>query len=320
AAVRGCRGRLDRARAQAAQAARQADDAWRALESARDRLLRLAAHVEAPPPVDRADLHQAWTDLIAWRNQAGTATRAVLDETEVALADLERQREQDQDRLAARLAEHGVAVPGRPDPDQVGAAVAAALARAETTLERVREDRAQAARLDEQIAERDQQTKVAHELTLRLRANAFERWLCAEALAVLVATASDTLHELSDGQYELALSDKSDIEVIDHAEAGMRRSARTLSGGETFQAALALALALSGTVARGLDSIFLDEGFGTLDPATLDTVATTLERLASGQERMVGVVTHVPALAERVPVRFAVSRDTTGSHLRRVLS
>lgn len=98
---------------------------------------------------------------------------------------------------------------------------------------------------------KEHEAKVAHELALRLRANAFERWLCAEALAVLVASASETLRELSDGQYELALSDKTgDIEVIDFGEAGMRRSARTLSGGETFQAALALALALSGAVAR----------------------------------------------------------------------
>src|SRR5207302_5489088 len=100
--------------------------------------------------------------------------------------------------------------------------------------------------------------------------------------------------DLSDGQYELALSAKSEIEVIDYAEAAMRRSARTLSGGETFQAALALALALSdqvaglaATAARSLDSIFLDEGFGTLDPATLDTVAATLEHLAVGGDRMV---------------------------------
>ena len=85
---------------------------------------------------------------------------------------------------------------------------------------------------------------------------------------------------------------------------------RTLSGGETFQASLALALALSAQMsalaaagAARLDSIFLDEGFGTLDPETLEVVATTLETLAQGQ-RMVGVITHVAALAERVPVRF----------------
>ncbi|MEV0587182.1 SMC family ATPase [Nonomuraea sp. NPDC050310] len=315
-AARACRTALDEARRTAAEVSRRAEQAWAALGEARDRLMVLGLDEEAAPPVDRTDLHAAWGELIAWRNRIGTAARARADETEQRLAELAAQRAEQAGRISARLAEHGVAAGDR--PDEFAAAVATALARAESTLERVREDLARIAELERVIAEKDREAEVAHELALRLRANAFERWLCAEALAVLVATASETLRELSDGQYELELGDRSEIEVIDHAEAGLRRSARTLSGGETFQAALALALALSGTVARGLDSIFLDEGFGTLDPATLDTVAATLERLAAGQERMVGVVTHVQALADRVPVRFAVSRDATGSHLRRV--
>ncbi|MFI6479233.1 AAA family ATPase [Nonomuraea sp. NPDC050663] len=315
-AARACRAELEELRKAAALVSRRAEEAWAALGTARDKLMVLGLGDEAAPPVDRADLHAAWQDLITWRNRVGTAARARADETEQSLSALAELREQQVKHLRARLDEH--AVPAAGHPDQLAAAVATALARAEGLLERLREDLAKITELDRMIADKEREAGVAHELALRLRANAFERWLCAEALAVLVATASETLRELSDGQYELELGDKSEIEVIDHAEAGMRRSARTLSGGETFQAALALALALSGTVARGLDSIFLDEGFGTLDPATLDTVAATLERLAAGQERMVGVVTHVQALADRVPVRFAVNRDTTGSHLRRI--
>ena len=97
------------------------------------------------------------------------------------------------------------------------------------------------------------------------------------------------------------------------------RGVRTLSGGETFQASLALALALSeqlaglSTASASLESIMLDEGFGTLDAGTLDTVAATLENLAARGDRMVGVVTHVAALAERIPVRFEVSRDARGA-------
>jgi exonuclease SbcC len=118
--------------------------------------------------------------------------------------------------------------------------------------------------------------------------------------------------------------DGRDFSVVDHADAGSRRPVRTLSGGETFQASLALALALSsqlaGLAAAGparLDTIILDEGFGTLDEATLDVVATTLEGLTAGGDRVVGVVTHVGALAERVPVRFAVRRGAAGSTLTR---
>jgi exonuclease SbcC len=68
---------------------------------------------------------------------------------------------------------------------------------------------------------------------------------------------------------------------------------------------------------RDLNSMFLDEGFGTLDEDTLETVATTLERLASDSDRMVGIITHVAALAERVPVRFIVSRSGASSVLRK---
>ena len=77
---------------------------------------------------------------------------------------------------------------------------------------------------------------------------------------------------------------------------------------------------MSGLAAQGaarLESIFLDEGFGTLDEANLETVASTLENLASHGDRMVGVITHVPALAERVPVRFVVSRDQRTSSIAR---
>ncbi|MGP3911063.1 AAA family ATPase [Nonomuraea sp. 10N515B] len=317
-AVRAARGRLDRARSAAEQVERQADSAWRTLESARDRLLVSGVQDDPPPPLVREDLHRAWSELLGWRDRAAQAARAALAAHDEELVQVGERLAADRRRLGERLAEHGVVAPREASPDQLGAAVAGTAARAESALDRLKEDRKRAADLENQVAMKEHEAKVAHELALRLRANAFERWLCAEALAVLVASASETLRELSDGQYELALSDKTgDIEVIDFGEAGMRRSARTLSGGETFQAALALALALSGAVARGLDSIFLDEGFGTLDPATLDIVATTLERLAAGQDRMIGVVTHVPALADRVPVRFEVRRDAKGSHVRK---
>ena len=140
---------------------------------------------------------------------------------------------------------------------------------------------------------------------------------------ILVVDASATLSELSGGQYELA-HDKGEFLIVDHSDADSRRPVKTLSGGETFQASLALALALSehlsSLAAAGtarLDSIFLDEGFGSLDEATLDVVAATLENLAGKGDRMVGIVTHVRALAERVPLRFTVSRTGATATVRR---
>ncbi|GAA4549758.1 SMC family ATPase [Pseudonocardia xishanensis] len=157
----------------------------------------------------------------------------------------------------------------------------------------------------------------------RLRSNHFPRWLVASALDVLVADASESLRELSGGQFELTHAD-GDFLVVDHADADARRPVKTLSGGETFQASLALALALSsqlaGLAAEGaprLESILLDEGFGTLDESSLETVAGTLENLATRGDRMVGVITHVPALAERIPVRFSVARDQRTSTIVR---
>jgi exonuclease SbcC len=120
------------------------------------------------------------------------------------------------------------------------------------------------------------------------------------------------------------MSENGEFEVVDHANAGERRFIRTLSGGETFLAALSLALALAeilGGMAKEragrLEAIFLDEGFGTLDPETLDVVATAMEELAAGG-RMVGLVTHVPELAARIPTRFEVRKGPRGSTVERV--
>jgi exonuclease SbcC len=168
------------------------------------------------------------------------------------------------------------------------------------------------------------QAQVAGLLAQLLRSDGFRAWLLEGALASLVADASEILFEMSAGQFELRTNGK-DLEVIDHNDADSARPVRTLSGGETFQASLALALALSRQIATlaasgsaKLESIFLDEGFGTLDDTSLDVVAETLETLASSGERMVGVITHVRALAERIPAQFQVTRTGARSTITRV--
>ena len=93
------------------------------------------------------------------------------------------------------------------------------------------------------------------------------------------------------------------------------RQVRTLSGGESFLASLALALALSEELSRGkLEALFLDEGFGTLDPEALELVAGILESLPT-RGRLVGVVTHVEPLAERFPARLRVRKHPWGSRV-----
>lgn len=207
---------------------------------------------------------------------------------------------------------------------QAPAALAAHREGARRDLADLHARRDEAQGLAKDVTRLKQQRDVADKLGLLLRSDGFERWLCASALDSLVIEASETLLRLSGGQYELDRGERNELFVIDHNDAATRRPVNTLSGGETFQASLSLALALSRQVVglsagrRSLDSMFLDEGFGTLDESTLDVVASTLEQLAGDTDRVVGVVTHVPALAERIPVQFAVTRNGASSAVRRL--
>nr|QLK00044.1 SMC family ATPase [Micromonospora carbonacea] len=286
--------------------------AWRDFDATRDGLARFG-----PPAADRDDVAAAWAALAGWADGEAARRRADRSGLAEAVAGAEAAEAAVQERIAGVFAAAGLAA----GDDPVRAATVA-VERAEAAHRRLVERRAQAAELREQRAGHERQARVARALAGHLRANNFERWLLAEALDLLVDGASGILRELSGGQYDL-VHDKGEFFVVDHHDAGLRRGVRTLSGGETFQASLALALALSeqlagmSTTAATLESIVLDEGFGTLDTATLDTVAATLESLAARGDRMVGVVTHVPALAERIPVRFEVSKDARTARVLR---
>ncbi|HEV7654048.1 MAG TPA: SMC family ATPase [Mycobacteriales bacterium] len=289
------------------------------LDAARDPLVALGA-----PPPERADLAADWLALADWALAAAEQRDAQVvaaGQGRAAIAATLADREA---ALRAELTGHGVEIdPRRPLAEAAEPAVVAAEGRARGTAARIAERRAEAGALRETVRAAEEDAAVAKLLGQLLRADGFERWLLTSALDVLVADASATLLELSGGQFELT-HDGKDFEVVDHADADSRRPVRTLSGGETFQASLALALALSAQLAglavggtARLDTIVLDEGFGTLDESTLDVVASTLESLTAGGDRMVGVVTHVGALAERVPVRFAVTRTAAGSSVER---
>ncbi len=298
----------------------RAESAARArLSAARDPVVGLGA-----PALDRAGdgLLAAWTALASWagrelaaRDQAIAAAQTRAQSARAGAAEMTGQ-------LHADLAASGIQLAPAQVAAGAAAAVAAAIERARAATVRIAERREQAAGLAARRDEAAQDQQVARMLGDLLRSDRFPRWLVTAAVDDLVADASAKLAGLSGGQFDLTHTD-GDFYVIDHADADSRRSVRTLSGGETFQASLALALALSSQMsslaaagAARLDSIFLDEGFGTLDPETLEVVASTLETLAQGQ-RMVGVITHVAALAERVPVRFLVSRDARTSSVTR---
>ncbi len=311
--------RQRRAAAEAAYAKLEAAEraARAGFSAARDRVVALGA----PAPGDRGLLGD-WTELVTWASGqardreelAGAAAREA-DAARAGIGELTGQ-------LSADLATAGLDLAPEAVAASADSAVSRALASAQAAASRVAERRGQAADLAAKQRDAAEQQQVAHLLGNLLQARQFPQWLVSEALDDLVTAASRNLAALSSGQFDLT-HDKGELFVIDHADADSRRSVRTLSGGETFQASLALALALSSQIsalaAAGtarLDSIFLDEGFGTLDPETLDVVASTLEALAEG-DRMVGVVTHVGALAERVPVRFRVAKNARTSTITR---
>ncbi|NBE85007.1 AAA family ATPase [Micromonospora rubida] len=310
--VRGGRDAARRARAALEAAEERLRAAWRDFDATRDGLARFG-----PPAADRDDVAGAWTTLTGWADAEALRRRADRVGLAEAVAGAEAAAAAVEERIGGVFAAAGLAA----GDDPVRAATVA-VERAEAAHRRLVERREQAAELRGQRAGHEQQARVARALAGHLRANNFERWLLAEALDLLVDGASGILRELSGGQYDL-VHDKGEFFVIDHHDAGLRRGVRTLSGGETFQASLALALALSeqlagmSTTAASLESIVLDEGFGTLDAATLDTVAATLESLAARGDRMVGVVTHVPALAERIPVRYEVRKDARSARVER---
>ena len=298
---------------------REVRAAWSTLERVRDPLVALGA-----PTLDRDDLTAAWTALVSWAAGAAAARETALSDAHERLARVRGRLAAAEDRLAGVLAVHEVNLDtGRPLTETAEPAVAVALEEARQVVRRLVERREQAAKLDLRRQEAEQVHQVAKTLGHLLRADGFPRWLVATALDILVTDASETLAELSGGQFGL-IHDDGNFFVVDHADADSRRPVKTLSGGETFQASLALALALSAQLptmaaagAVQLESIFLDEGFGTLDETTLETVAVTLEELAARKDKMVGIVTHSSALAERVPTRFTVHRDRRTSSVRR---
>jgi len=203
-------------------------------------------------------------------------------------------------------------------------AVADALAAAQAERQRIDAAIAQAEQLRATAQAHREAAAVAKMLGQHLSARGFEQWLLDEALTRLAQGASEILKELSAGQYSLALDGQRNFGVVDHRNADEQRPARTLSGGETFLASLALALSLADHLLQlsvaaepRLESIFLDEGFGSLDPETLDVVAAAIEELGA-RGRTVGLVTHVRDLAERMPVRFEVRKGLSGSTVERV--
>ena len=189
----------------------------------------------------------------------------------------------------------------------------------EQDLKRIEEQIKRSAEIRLEMEQRRAEAAVARELGQSLHGDRFIAFIQQEAYHRLAQDGSVHLRTLSSDRYSFDV-DEDEFVVLDHWNADEPRPVTTLSGGESFLASLALALALAeglsglspGRGRYALESLFLDEGFGTLDAETLDVVLQGIENLST-TERLVGIVSHIPELADRLPSRINVRKTVTGS-------
>ena len=155
----------------------------------------------------------------------------------------------------------------------------------------------------------------------------FDTWILSAFLHEVTVFANKRLERMSEGRYRLAVSEDPgagnayrglDLEIAD-AYTGKRRPSATLSGGETFMASISLALGLADSIqARAggirIDSMFIDEGFGSLDEKALENAVNILDEIRGN--RMVGIISHVGELQSRIPQKIEVIKTGTGSSIR----
>ncbi|NYE19112.1 AAA family ATPase [Microbacterium immunditiarum] len=294
----------------------------------------LETRVAASEFADEAEAEAALLD---------SATRTALSERvrshDIALmTETERVRD-----LEAELGDEADAAP---DLDGAGSARDRALAEERAAVEAAARAAQTARRLDDLVhraveaqdgvaelaAECEAVSRLANTVAGRppnTRRMTLESFVLAAELEEIVEAANLRLGEMSSGRYRLQHSDARaarnvasglGLEIID-AHTGQARPAQSLSGGETFLASLALALGLAEVVtARAggvrLDTLFIDEGFGSLDEATLDLAMRTLDELRQGG-RTVGLISHVAAMKEQLPAQLVVEATAQGPSLVR---
>jgi len=183
----------------------------------------------------------------------------------------------------------------------------------------------------EQNKERQKAIKDA-QLQLELLEKAAKNWLILDAyigdatgnkfakfaqnlnLSYLISFANNRLKSLTD-RYLLTNNDQDgDFRIIDLYQGSTIRSVKTLSGGESFLVSLALALSLSDLASRNvkLESLFIDEGFGTLDAETLELSIVTLEKLQAESNRTIGIISHIDSLKERINTQIQIEKNNIG--------
>ena len=177
---------------------------------------------------------------------------------------------------------------------------------------------------EEKLRTADTESRLAADLH-KLLGSEFTDFLSQEAVEALMRDATLHLQRLTHGRYSFNIAYKRraiELLIIDHEDNKRERPTHSLSGGETFLASLAIALALSqgfrelatGKAARtSTECLILDEGFGTLDREGVQLVTETLQELRGEEGRMVGIITHVEEVAAAMPMRIEVRKGNRSS-------
>ena len=188
-------------------------------------------------------------------------------------------------------------------------------------LEKLNKEHEEWMRLDGERQALSHRRSLLKTLQAVFKGNAFVEFIAQEQLSNVSRDASERLKQLTNQRYALEVDTEGGFIMRDDANGGVRRPVSSLSGGETFLTALALALALSTQIQlRGespLEFFFLDEGFGTLDANLLETVMNTLEKLHL-QNLTIGIISHVPELKNRLARRLVVTPADAGGAGSRV--
>lgn len=300
---RKARERLETARKEIAESQLASEQAKEQLDSLRVRVLELATRLgmdSLTVGTDPEELRAAMGDVRSQWGDQRAAARASAEEATAARAVAAAS-------LQELFAENEIVGSFSEDMSRT-AAEAAVLDRdiqeATTRLEAIDAVRTERAALELRATA---YSRVAVDLT----DSRFVRYLLDDERSRLAELGSEHFASLSGGRYRF--SDDGAFQIVDLTAADAVRAAESLSGGETFLASLGLALALAEMVAREgsrLDSFFLDEGFGSLDPEHLDLAMEGIERLvASSDSRFVAVVSHVPEMRQRIEDLIRLDRD-----------
>ncbi|WP_293125790.1 SMC family ATPase [Microcoleus sp. bin38.metabat.b11b12b14.051] len=290
-----------------------------------------AGEVFAQAQAHKQQLNQDWlakltaADFTEETFLAAVATVSEQSQWESAIRSVRESKIQ----LETRAKDLADAIAGRTTDEDTLAQVRSAKQTAQDKLKQANNNRAellvwiqvaaqtleQAERLSQQITNFTEQEQTYHTLAQNLKSNEFQSYILEHLEAELVGSATLILQELTENRYKLK-NQEGEYWVTDNWNGGEARRVRTLSGGETFATSLSMALALSEKLSQGaqLGSLFLDEGFGTLDAETLESVTQILESLRQ-RERLIGVITHVRGLGERLPAQVKVFKSPQGSRI-----